>query len=72
MMHNVICSNSVYNMTALLLILIHNDNVLYISLVSCPSLSNPSNGMTNCSLGDDGYEDICSFTCNTGYEVTDL
>ena len=29
--------------------------------------------MINCSLGDDGapsYEDICSFTCNTGYEVT--
>ena len=29
--------------------------------------------MINCSLGDDGvpsYEDICSFTCNTGYELT--
>ena len=29
--------------------------------------------MINCSLGDDGvpsYEDTCSFTCNTGYEVT--
>jgi len=27
----------------------------------------------NCSLGDDGvpsYEDTCSFTCNTGYELT--
>ena len=38
----------------------------------CPSLSNPSNGMINCSLGDDGapsYEDTCSFTCNTGYEL---
>jgi len=26
-----------------------------------------------CSLGDDGvpsYEDTCSFTCNTGYELT--
>ena len=26
--------------------------------------------MINCLLGDDGvpsYEDICSFTCNTGY-----
>ena len=31
------------------------------------------NGMINCSLGDDGvpsYEDTCSFTCNTGYELT--
>ena len=29
--------------------------------------------MVNCSLGDDGvpsYEDTCSFTCNTGYELT--
>jgi len=35
-------------------------------------LSNPNNGMISCSLGDDGnhsYEDICSFTCNTGYEL---
>ena len=27
----------------------------------------------NCSLGDYGvpsYEDICNFTCNTGYELT--
>ena len=42
-------------------------------LASCPSLSNPSNGMINCSLGDDGvpsYEDTCSFTCNTGYDLT--
>ena len=43
------------------------------SLVPCPSLSDSSNGMINCSLGDDGvpsYEDTCSFTCNTGYELT--
>ena len=29
--------------------------------------------MINCSLGDDGilsYEDTCSSTCNTGYELT--
>ena len=42
-------------------------------LVTCPSLNNPDNGMMNCSLGDDGvpsYEDTCSFTCNTGYELT--
>ena len=48
--------------------------MLCISLVSCPSLNDPSNGMMNCSLGDDGiptYEDTCSFTCSTGYELTD-
>ena len=42
-------------------------------IVSCPSLHNPSNGIINCSLGDDGvvsYEDTCSFTCNIGYELT--
>ena len=29
--------------------------------------------MINCSLGEDAvpsYEDTCSFTCNTGYELT--
>ena len=43
----------------------------YILLVSCPSLDSPSNGMLNCSLGDDipSYEDTCNFTCNTGYEL---
>ena len=33
----------------------------------------PINGAINCSLGGDGvssYEDTCSFTCNTGYELT--
>ena len=42
-------------------------------LVTCPSLSGPSNGMINCSLGDDGVAssgDTCSFTCDTGYELT--
>ena len=41
--------------------------------VSCSSLTNPNNGMINCSLGDDripSYEDTCNFTCNTGYELT--
>ena len=43
-------------------------------IAPCPSLANPNNGMITCSLGDDGvpsYEDTCSFTCNTGYELTD-
>ena len=42
-------------------------------IVSCPTITNPSNGIINCSLGNDGlpsYEDTCSFTCNTGYELT--
>ena len=49
------------------------ENIFYL-LVTCPSLSDPSNGMISCSLGDDGilsYEDTCSFTCDTGYELTD-
>ena len=42
-------------------------------LVTCSSLTNPNNGVISCSLGGDNassYEDICSFTCNTGYELT--
>ena len=40
---------------------------------SCLPLTDPNNGVINCSLGDDGvpsYEDTCSFTCNTGYVLT--
>ena len=47
---------------------------MYFTIVICSSLSNPNNGIINCLLGDDGvpsYEDTCSFTCNTGYELTD-
>ena len=45
----------------------------FLFMVSCPSLMDPSNGVINCSLGDHGvpsYEDTCSYTCNTGYELT--
>jgi len=45
----------------------------FTSLVQCLPLTNPNNGMITCSLGDDmihSYEDTCSFTCNTGYELT--
>jgi len=45
----------------------------YMHTVPCPFLSDPKNGVMTCSLGDDGvpsYEDTCSFTCNTGYELT--
>ena len=36
-------------------------------------LISPVNGTISCSLGGDevpSYEDTCSFTCNTGYELT--
>jgi len=45
----------------------------HLKIVVCPSLTDPNNGMINCSLEDEGvpsYEDTCSFTCNTGYELT--
>ena len=41
-------------------------------LVSCPSLTDPVNGIISCSLGDDGvlsFRDTCNFICNTGYEL---
>ena len=44
----------------------------YVSVL-CLLLPELNNGMINCSLGDDGvpsYEDTCSFTCNTGHELT--
>ena len=48
-------------------------NIVYYTSILCSSLTFPNNGMINCSLGDDAvpsYEDICSFACNTGYELT--
>ena len=45
----------------------------YAMLVKCSPLTDPNNGTINCLLEDDGvsfYEDTCSFTCNTGYELT--
>ena len=47
-------------------------NVIHIS-VQCSPLTDSNNGMISCSLGDDGvpsYEDTCTFTCNTDYELT--
>ena len=42
--------------------------------IKCDNLSAPANGeITSCSSGrvGVGYEgDTCSFTCNTGYELT--
>ena len=56
-----------------IIILSEKNNDIISLTVSCQSLTNPGNGVTDCSLGDDGipsYEDTCSFTCNTGYELT--
>ena len=44
--------------------------------MSCPPLHDPNieKIMISCSLGEDNvisYQDTCSFTCNTGYELTD-
>ena len=50
----------------------HN-KISSIATVHCSSLTTVDNGLLSCSLGDDGvpfYEDTCSFTCNTGYELT--
>ena len=41
-----------------------------LTIVNCPPLNSPINGMINCSLGDYRYKDTCSFTCNTGYELS--
>ena len=41
--------------------------------VQCAELINPANGIISCSLINSSsfsYEDTCSFTCNTGYELT--
>ena len=42
-------------------------------IVQCPGLKDPMNGMVSCSLINDlyfSYEDTCSFTCNTDYELS--
>ena len=41
-------------------------------LVTCSSLTSPSNGRINCLLGGNGIpnpEETCTVTCNTGYEL---
>ena len=47
---------------------------MYISLlVTCTNLNAPTDGMITCALGVDGVPtdgDTCSFTCNTGYELS--
>ena len=41
-------------------------------LVTCPSLTRPTNGMISCSLGGNNIPNVgenCTVTCNTGYEL---
>ena len=48
-------------------------NMCYKYVVSCTSFSNPENGIVGCSTREDTavlYEDVCFFSCNTGYELT--
>ena len=48
-------------------------NTLLCFLVTCIPLADIKDGAMFCSLGADkvsSYEDTCSFTCNTGYELT--
>ena len=65
-----------YYLIAILLcsnFLIHNVNVLIcLLLVTCPSLTNPNNGMISCSLGGNNIpnpEESCTFMCNAGYDL---
>ena len=46
----------------------------FITDIRCDNLSIPDNGNVSCSSGKVGVGytgDTCSFTCNTGYELTD-
>ena len=46
---------------------------VHVYAVLCPDLRDPMNGMISCSLMRSptfSYEDNCSFTCDTGFELT--
>ena len=42
--------------------------LFFASLVSCPSLTAPNNGMINCTGNMSG--DPCTFSCDQGYELS--
>ena len=51
----------------------HSEIYFTTYIVQCSELRDPMNGMISCSLISSPiffYEDICSYTCNTGYELT--
>ena len=70
--HSYIAIDS-YNKCTVFLLTIHAYFKIYVD-IQCDNLSTPANGeITSCSSGrvGVGYEgDTCSFTCNTGYELT--
>ena len=42
-------------------------------LLACASQTAPTNGMISCTLGGDGVPnpgDTCTYTCDTGHELT--
>ena len=43
-------------------------NIFIVSLVSCPPLTAPDNGMIDCT--GSLFEDTCTFSCDDGYELT--
>ena len=64
------CRRGLHTQYAMHMMSIYGYFFLYI--VPCPLLTDPNSGTITCSLGDDGvpsYEDTCSVTCDTGYEL---
>lgn len=50
--------------------LMHRSLMVVLScVVQCSVLVNPVNGSIFCSRQLPVYEDVCNFTCNTGYEL---
>jgi len=46
---------------------------LYTIVITCPVLTDPDNGMVDCSLGPDGIPtegDTCAYTCDDGFIVS--
>ena len=44
----------------------------YLSIVYCPKLRDPDNGLVTCKVGHDGlpsFQETCDVMCNTGYAV---
>jgi len=66
-LNNVVCviKNNVKTLFANFLFINH-------AVIGCPVLNPPSNGMIDCTLGDDGAAnpgDTCAFTCTGGFAL---
>ena len=56
-----------------IIVSMHIEFLYFLADRQCLNLTTQSNGGMSCSSGREGVgydEDICSFTCNTGYELT--